>query len=597
MIGLDDPELSVIEKLTLRKRKATKIDFNQMELSPDTQDSEHSIDPEEIQNANETSLEEYLSTHLAKHYKKCKKMSGEEVMKWQREIIDKPLLKMDSSLDDLAIQIFKNLLSYMGDRLSSKKPSLHIIKHIKLTMNAPEELKDEAYCHIIKQITYNLDEQKCKFGWNFFAVLASCYPPSSDLYYALLNYLLKIIRENKNDDLVKRANYILKRLSRTFEQKRKLSPTDFEIKYIENMKPIIITVNFYSGANTSIPIESYTTIKELKVTIMRKLQFNISRTPYYALYEICDKPNCIEKRYLDESTKVVDILTVWNKEKLDYEKKNIQIEFNFYLQIQLFYKYNKDDLDTVTMHYIQSNFDVLWGQYNLKEEEICKLAAISLYINNVNDKNNDELSNMLKDDIKSYIPLDKIKLYNIDIWIKKIMDIYITLKYDNSLSAKNEYLDILSKNIVYEGYQFFCTFSQKLNSELSNSQHIKNPDHITDECIVVVKPSEIVITDKDRNELLTLPFSIIASYAVNNEIFVIVSRKSDREYTKYYFENNQTKIFRILMDSYTAMLSGIGMGEILNKNEQICKMFDNFPASKLKPGQTLRSLHSLILNK
>jgi len=51
------------------------------------------------------------------------------------------------------------------------------------------------------------------------------------------------------------------------------------------------------------------------------------------------------------------------------------------------------------------------------------------------------------------------------------------------------------------------------------------------------------------------------------------------------------------MDSYTAMLSGIGMGEILNKNEQICKMFDNFPASKLKPGQTLRSLHSLILNK
>ena len=117
MIGLDDPELSVIEKLTLRKRKATKIDFNQMELSPDTQDSEQSIDPEEIQSANETSLEEYLSTHLSKHYKKCKKMSGEEVMSWQRDIIDKPLLKLDSSLEDLAIQIFKNLLSYMGDRL------------------------------------------------------------------------------------------------------------------------------------------------------------------------------------------------------------------------------------------------------------------------------------------------------------------------------------------------------------------------------------------------------------------------------------------------------------------------------------------------
>ena len=78
---------------------------------------------------------------------------------------------------------------------------------------------------------------------------------------------------------------------------------------------------------------------------------------------------------------------------------------------------------------------------------------------------------------------------------------------------------------------------------------------------------------------------------------MIVTRKSDREYTKYYFENNQTKIFRILMDSYTAILSGRGIGEILNNSEQICKMFDNFPASKLKPGQTLRSLHSLILYK
>jgi hypothetical protein len=597
MIGLDDPDLSVIEKLTVRKRRATKFDFNQMELSSDTENSEQSIDPEQIQSANETSLEEYLSTHLARHYKNCKKLSGEEVMKWQREIIDEPLLKMDSSLDDIAIQIFKNLLSYMGDRLSSKKPSLHVIKHIKLTINAPEELKDEAYCQVIKQITNNLDEQKCKFGWNFFAILASCYPPSTELYYSLLNYLLKIIRENKKDDLVKRANYILIRLSRTFEQKRKLSPTDFEIKYIENMKPIIITVNFYSGANTSIPIESYTTIRELKVLIMRKLQFNISRIPYYAIYEICDKPDCIEKRYLDESTKVVDILTVWNKEKLDYEKKNIQIEFNFYLQIQLYYKYNKDDLDTVTMNYIQTNFDVLWGQYNLDENEICNLAAISLYINNNNNNSNEELYNILKDDLKSYIPLNKIKKYNDEILTKKIMDIYITLKYDNLLSAKNAYLDILSKNIVYEGYQFFCTFSKKLNSELSNSQHIKNPDHITDECIVIVKPNEVVITDKERNELLTLPFNTIASYAVNNEIFVIVSRKSDREYTKYYFENNQTKIFRILMDSYTAMLSGNGIGEIINNNEQISKMFDNFPLAKLKPGQTLRSLHSIILKK
>ena len=54
--------------------------------------------------------------------KSCfKKLSPENALKWQRREISEPLLRMENE-DDVegSKQMFRNLLSYMGDRKSSK---------------------------------------------------------------------------------------------------------------------------------------------------------------------------------------------------------------------------------------------------------------------------------------------------------------------------------------------------------------------------------------------------------------------------------------------------------------------------------------------
>lgn len=63
-------------------------------------------------------------------------------------------------------------------------------------MSSPEDLKDEAYLQVIKQITNNPNDESKEKGWNFFAVMASVYPPSMELYYCLIKYLLSIIDGN-----------------------------------------------------------------------------------------------------------------------------------------------------------------------------------------------------------------------------------------------------------------------------------------------------------------------------------------------------------------------------------------------------------------
>lgn len=81
-------DLSTIEKLTMQNREATKYDFENMELSPDTENAETVLDPELISSAENTNLFEYEQTHLNKRYKGFfKNMNPDEIVSWQGSLL------------------------------------------------------------------------------------------------------------------------------------------------------------------------------------------------------------------------------------------------------------------------------------------------------------------------------------------------------------------------------------------------------------------------------------------------------------------------------------------------------------------------------
>ena len=598
---VNDNELATIEKLTVQNRQASTFEFEHLELSTDIANAESALDQELISAAQNTNLLEYEQTHLATRYKGFfKAMTPEEIMQWQNSIIRSPLLRLSSSLEEISLQLFKNMMSYMGDRRSSKRPQLHIIKHTKLVMGAPEEIKDEAYLQVIKQITRNPKPASAQKGWNLFAIMASCYPPSLELYYALIHYLLDIIKTGE-EDLQKRANYIAIRLSKTFESRRKLFPSTLEIKHVEEMKPIIVEINFFSGAATTCKVESYTTIRELKTQVMTKLNLNISRIPFFSIFEMCYKSDCIEERYLNEFDKVCDILSIWQRETDNFKKenekakdKNIRIEFKFFLKLLVYYDFNPEDIDSVTMTYVQCNFDVINDRYKLSEADIIKLGSIQLYVD-YSSLEKEEIITKLNENIKAYIPK---QIYsqnsNGEYWSEKIIKEFEKNDFKTKMEAKNEYLNILKNNCLYKSIQFICEYSPKLNTANNNSYKVPNPSHIPEECIVAVKPNEIIITDMNRNKIYSVPLTLIASWGVNSEVLLFVEKKSEKEYSKSYFNCNQTKLFKIIIDTYTNMLVGKNMVEIMTERIDTCKLFENLPATKLKPGESMRIRQSTI---
>ena len=580
---------SAIEKYTQVNRDATVYQIDDIDLSPDTQNAKKTLGAELLNEIKDYDLQEYEEEHLARRYQGFFNiMTTEEIMVHQIGLIKKPLTSLPSSLNSMAIQLFKNLVSYMGDRNSSKKKELHLKKHTAIAMSSPEELKDEAYLQVIKQITNNPNDESKEKGWNFFAVMASVYPPSMELYYCLIKYLLGIIDGN-DENLQKKASYIAIRLMKTFDSKRRYPPSSLEIKYIDSMKQIPVEINFASGAATTMQIESYTTIRELKLSVMKKLHLNVNRIPYYALYEICYKPNCIEERYLSENHKVCDILSVWEKETDEYIKNRQQITFKIILKIQLYYNYNPEDLDSVTMHYVQTNFEVIKGFYNLSSEDIIKLAAIQFYVNYGSISENDILAH-ISTELKKYIPCKHVN--ENEVTVDKIKSAYLELNFNTKLQAKNKYLEIMKKNELWETTQFICTFS-KYNTEYTNSHNIENPDHIPEKCIVCISPKEVIITDENRRPVLKLRYKHLASWGVNGDLFVLVKKK-DRNYNKMYFESSQSQLFKILMDSYAGMLAGKNMVDIMLQTAETCKLFETLPVGKSKNGESIRSRQSTI---
>ena len=116
-------------------------------------------------------------------------------------------------------------------------------------------------------------------------------------------------------------------------------PSEEELACIEKLIPIDLPVKFFTGNQTNVKVESYTTIRDLKCDLMNRLDFNIQRAIYYSIYEICEKKSGTEERFIDDGEKVCDILSVWNNEMERDKKTGDTSKFHFYLKLLIYYPF------------------------------------------------------------------------------------------------------------------------------------------------------------------------------------------------------------------------------------------------------------------
>jgi hypothetical protein len=218
------------------------------------------------------------------------------------------------------------------------------------------------------------------------------------------------------------------------------------------MRPIPVPVYFFSDSMSIGLAESYTTVRELKVALMKKIEFNNMRIPYFSLYEVCNKHDLLEERFLEDTERICDTYSLWEKEQEEAYVNNEECDFKIFLKLQTFYNYSDDDFDTINYLYYQSVYDVLTGKYSLNEQQVIALASLQLLVEF--DISSESAYQALNDNLEKYVPNTIINQNPSVYWVQKIMELFSNMNSTSNEDAKYTYLEQLKSSHLWMSHQF-----------------------------------------------------------------------------------------------------------------------------------------------
>ncbi len=505
--------------------------------------------------------------------KNCfRKMNVQEIMSWQKKEISMPLLKMEQEYDKrTSVQMFRNLLSYMTDRVSSKKPLSHASKFIKVVKVSSPIIRDEAYLQVYKQLHNNKKRESYMRGWKMMAILSSCFVPNNkDIYNLILNYLFFELQNVKDESIKKHINYIFVHMVKTEKKERNNMPCSEELEYIEMLRSMPILIYFFNGKQTLVKVEPYTTFKDIKSNIMEMLDFSTQRAIFYSIYEICYKKDGTEERFIDDNETIGDVLSLWKSDMEKCKNKNEIILFRFYLKLLIYYPYDESNIDNISIEYYQTLYDVISGKFMLEETQILILAALQLSIEFGPDI--EKAYQGLRENYESYIPGNKVSLMTKDQYIEKIIELYSMFSYYAKNECKMEYIKILEKNITFHTQQFGSKFLEDKSTD--------NEDNIPENCILGFQPEGIIVMNTNREKVVFYEYVTIKNWGISISYFVLTITLDNLKLRRLYFSTGETNVIQTIMEIYGCFLAGISFKNIKIIIEDRDKKFINNTQTK-----------------
>ncbi|XP_039533712.1 unconventional myosin-VIIa [Pimephales promelas] len=252
------------------------------------------------------------------------------------------------------------------DRPMTSLEKLHIIVGYAIVR---QDIRDEIYCQICKQLTDNKNQKSVKRGWILLSICLGIFSPTD----RLTKYLESFIRHGPSE------YSCAERLRRTLANgERSEPPCWVELQSVETKNPIVVVVGLMDGRSISLHVDSATTSKELCNAVIQKI--NLQDSYGFSIYAAMN-----EKMWSLGSggQHILDAVSMCEQEEKRQGREEQHAPWRLYFRKEIFTPWHDCSSDQVSTDHIyrQIIHGLKHGEYlSEKEDDYVQLAAKYYYI-------------------------------------------------------------------------------------------------------------------------------------------------------------------------------------------------------------------------
>ncbi|OQR80168.1 myosin-VIIa-like, partial [Tropilaelaps mercedesae] len=354
-----------------------------------------------------------------------------------------------------------------------------------------EELRDEVYCQICKQLTANQEKNSHARGWVLLSLCVGCFAPSDKF----VKYLLNFIREGPPGY----APYCEERLRRTFMNgTRGQPPSWLELQATKSKKPLMLPITFMDGNTKTLLADSATTARELCNQLADKigLQDRFGFSLYIALFDKVSSLGSGGEHVMD----AISQCEQYTKEQGAQERN---APWRLFFRKEIFAPWHNPVEDAVATNLIYQQVirGVKFGEYKCeKEEDLAMLAAQQFYVENFNSADLEIGAERVRNLIPGCIPDSHLLAgeRSLDRWTHLISQAYRKSYY---LRERTEGLRVKEDVVDYAKFKWPLLFSR-----FYEAVRLAGPPLAKNEVIIAINWTGVYIVDEMEQVLLELSF-------------------------------------------------------------------------------------------
>lgn len=499
---------------------------------------------------NKQNQEEDLSSYTFKkygeiHFNQKKKMLGKkyvlaELLKYSEAPLKRPLHKLShSNIEKKAVNASKLVFNFIErpseDETASYRTLVHLL-NIAVT-DAPQELRDEIFCQIVKQVNENPDPLSVFRGWQLLSLCCGAFPPSKTLEQTLKNFIdanignLTYGHPHEADEnmltVADFASYARLRLDKSIEVgPRNQLPTKGEVESVMSRRPVTVPVFLVNGTEIKMQVETWMTINDLRKSLSQYLE--VKETFKFAIIESSEDSS---ERTLQFEERVLDIMSEWEQEYNSHKNPELAPKNHFVFRIRLFLPIDPSDERATELAYYQAVYDVTDGRYPITEEDIIQLIALQAQekFGSFNPQTGNPWQTT--DEFMLYLPVQyHFKAHEMK---EKVVETYQAFSGYSTQNAMKAYL-----NIVQEIPSYGCA--------IYPVHPLNNPD-FPSECYIAINGKAVFIIDPaTKNFLAEFSWEKIVTWGYNDQKNLKKKKSSENEKSFCIIMGNfmqQTKLF------------------------------------------------------